>query len=716
MWKGPKQILVALAALTGLWAGTAQIQAADEASLATAPSGLNQLDKLFTLPAAFNSGVTNSASIADVTNASSPNTQAIQVINGKKQMGGFWSNDANRFDLNKDATFKMWLYLGSSTSTSKAGDGMAFVLQNDPNGTTASAKVSSSSIIGETLGVWGVDTNNKLQDGDEFAKTAIQNSWALEFDTYTNTSTGYSDAGKGDAFDNGIKKQHIATGYPGSASQYINNSVKSLDITGIIWSTRYFFTQTHHNLVTNMTLGDSKWHHLVMNWNAASKTMTYTFDDVNPDGSATGGGFTQSEVLDTSQFNSSDGLMRWGFMGATGSNSGNNMVVIESAPNLVDASAAVKVTDKTKNREITTGSQLKAKHKVQYDYQLTYQSGQLDWDNITAELNLPKYVTFDSAKVTYADGSEQALTAPTADATKVDYSLNKALSASQKTATITLTGTANDVTVNQNTTVTSATFKNKVFETSTEAPDYLITVDQPMGIYIRNNPYTVANGEDVTIKGIVAVEDSEQLTNEKVTLHPTVNGQEMPTVQMSNDEESGFFSYKIKASQLHVGDDNKLEIWASDPYENESPVGVANITVTGGELSFKSVSKNSTFKSITLDGQAQTTDREDDWQLVVRDSRGKGSSWQLQASATNFKTTGGQTLAGDVLFREGDKTTVLNSNGTVIDSHTTTSDNDDYDVLSDWTSKSGILYRSNAGAVPGSYTGDITWTLTDAPK
>lgn len=593
---------------------------------------------------------------------------------------------------------------------------MAFVLQNDPNGTTASAKVSSSSIIGETLGVWGVDTNNKLQDGDEFAKTAIQNSWALEFDTYTNTSTGYSDAGKGDAFDNGIKKQHIATGYPGSASQYINNSVKSLDITGIIWSTRYFFTQTHHNLVTNMTLGDSKWHHLVMNWNAASKTMTYTFDDVNPDGSATGGGFTQSEVLDTSKFNSSDGLMRWGFMGATGSNSGNNMVVIESAPNLVDASAAVKVTDKTKNREITTGSQLKAKHKVQYDYQLTYQSGQLDWDNITAELNLPKYVTFDSAKVTYADGSEQALTAPTADATKVDYSLNKALSASQKTATITLTGTANDVTVNQNTTVTSATFKNKVFETSTEAPDYLITVDQPMGIYIRNNPYTVANGEDVTIKGIVAVENSEQLTNDKVTLHPTVNGQEMPTVQMSNDEESEFFSYKIKASQLHVGNDNKLEIWASDPYENESPVGVANITVTGGELSFKSVSKNSTFKSITLDGQAQTTDREDDWQLVVRDSRGKGSSWQLQASATNFKTTGGQTLAGDVLFREGDKTTVLNSNGTVIDSHTTTSDNDDYDVLSDWTSKSGILYRSNAGAVPGSYTGDITWTLTDAPK
>lgn len=716
MWKGPKQILVAIMALTGLWAGTAHIQAADEASLATAPSGLNQLDKLFTLPATFSGGATNSASIANVTNTSSPNTQAVQIINGKKQLGGFWSNDANRFDLNKDATFKMWVYLGTSTSTSKAGDGMAFVLQNDPSGTSASAKVSSSNIIGETLGVWGVDTNNKLQDTQEFAKTAIQNSWALEFDTYTNTSTGYSDAGKGDAFDNGIKKQHIATGYPGAASQYINQSVRSWDLIGLIWTTRYYFTQNHGNLMTNVTLGDSKWHHLVMKWEAASKTMTYTFDDLNPDGSATGSGVTQSVGLDTSQFNSSDGLVRWGFMGATGSNTGNNMVVIESAPNLVDAQAAVKVTDKTKNREVTTGSQVKAKRKVQYDYQLTYKGGQLDWDNITAELNLPKHITFNSAKVTYADGSEQTLTAPTAGATKVDYTLDKALSTSQATATITLSGTADNVVVNEKTTATTATFKNKVFETTTEAPNYTITVDQPIGILILNNPYTVANGDDVTIKGIVFAEDSEQLSNDQVTLYPTVNGKEMPAVQMSNDDEQGYFYYKIKSDQLHVGDDNRLEIWASDPYENESPVGTAKITVTGGNLGFKSVAANSTFKSIMLDGSAKTTDREDDWQLVVRDNRGKGSNWQLQASATNFKTTGGKTLPGDVIFRQGDKTTTLNSVGTVIDSHTTTSDNDDYDVLATWTSKSGILYQSNASATPGSYTGDITWTLTDAPK
>ena len=218
------------------------------------------------------------------------------------------------------------------------------------------------------------------------------------------------------------------------------------------------------------------------------------------------------------------------------------------------------------------------------------------------------------------------------------------------------------------------------------------------------------------IRGIVAAEDSEQLTNGQVTLHPTLNGKEMPTVQMSDDDEQGYFYYKVKAEDLHVGDDNEIELWASDRYENVSPVDKAQIIVTAGELGFKKVAKSSTFKTITLDGSAQTTDREDDWQLVVRDSRGKGSSWQLQASATNFKTAGGQNLAGDVIFRDGEQTTTLNSAGTVIDSHTATSDNDDYDVLADWTNKSGILYQSNAGATPGSYTGDITWTLTDAPK
>jgi hypothetical protein len=55
---------------------------------------------------------------------------------------------------------------------------------------------------------------------------------------------------------------------------------------------------------------------------------------------------------------------------------------------------------------------------------------------------------------------------------------------------------------------------------------------------------------------------------------------EMPTVQMSDDdEESGLLlATRSKQSQLHVGNDNELELWASDRYENVSPVGVAQIS------------------------------------------------------------------------------------------------------------------------------------------
>jgi len=93
-------LLAGLMVMVGLGITTMRIQAEDTEPLAaapitTAPNGLDQLDKLFTLPGTFADGVTNAASIQTVTNPSSPNTEAIQVNNAKRQMGGVWSNDNN---------------------------------------------------------------------------------------------------------------------------------------------------------------------------------------------------------------------------------------------------------------------------------------------------------------------------------------------------------------------------------------------------------------------------------------------------------------------------------------------------------------------------------------------------------------------------------------------------------------------------------------------
>ncbi|MFB9769008.1 lectin-like domain-containing protein [Lactiplantibacillus modestisalitolerans] len=715
----PKRILTMITLLVGLGLGLPHAFAEDSAvstSLATAPSGLNQLEQLFTVPGTFSNGIANSAKIADATNPDAPNTQVVQVVGSKKQLGGFWSNDANRINLNQDTTLKAWLFLGSSLSATKsAGDGMAFVMQNDSNATTAAAQLKPGSIIGETLGTWGVDTDNKRKDPQAIAATAIQNSWALEFDTYANNSTSYGDAGNGTSFDKGVKTQHIATGYPGEASTYNSEVQKSWDLTGLIWSTRYYFSQNHDNLVTNLNLGTGGWHHLVLQWSAANQTMTYTFDDVHPDGSNNPAAITKTTPIDPSVFKTSDGLVRWGFMGATGSNTSANMVVIESVPNLVQAEADVTVTDTTKQTVVKDGAKVKAKHGLRYDYQLNYLGGQQAWDNVVADLNLPANVTFDQAVIKYANGQEQALTAPAADATSVTYTLDHALAADNESATITLTGKADDVSVNSPTTAPTSTFKNKSFETTASAPDFTITVDQAIELFILKSEYTASKGDDVRVTGLVIAEDSVQLKNSDITIHPTLNGEKLTAFQMSDADESGFFSLTIKGDQLNVGA-NDLRLWAVDVDDNESPEARTKITVKSGELGFKAVATNSSFKPITLDGNAQLTDRHDDWELVVSDERGKGGAWQLQASVSDFKNAAGQKLPGDVLFKQDGQTTVLSAIGAVIAERQTTSDTDEVDVAGQWRADDGLLYRSNAGATPGDYSGTITWTLNNAPS
>lgn len=707
-------LLAGLMVMVGLGITTMRIQAEDTEPLAaapitTAPNGLDQLDKLFTLPGTFADGVTNAASIQTVTNPSSPNTEAIQVNNAKRQMGGVWSNDNNRIDLNKDTTLSMWLYFGDSKS--KAGDGLAFVMQNDPNGTAAASSFTKQSIIGETMGVWGVDDDKTRTDSADIAATAIQNSWALEFDTYSNTSSSYSDAGSGSAFDVGIKGQHMATGYPGLADTYISKKV-----TQLLWADRYLFTQAHTNPVPSLSLTDAAWHHLVLKWDAGSKTMTYTLNDVNPDGSANANPITRSEVIDTAQFHSNDGLVRWGFVGTNGSNAGNSLVVFEQISQLtIDVGADVKVYDKTKDREVTTGSKVKAKDELEYTYNVNYLDGHIDWDRITAKLDLPKAVTFSEASITYADGKTQLLTAPEAGAESIEYSLGYPLYATNPTATITLKGTADSVKVNTQTTATEALFDNGEYAAKTTAPDYLITVDQPLSLYIQKQEYTIDNGSDLTISGLVFGEDSEQLTNSWISVHSNLNGTDLDPFWLSDDDESGLVRIALKSEQLHVGD-NTLDVYVMDKDENISNTVHVKIHVTSGSLGFKTVSSTSNFSAITLDGQAQTSQREDNWELVVADDRGKGSSWQLQASAGVFTNEAGRQLPGQVVYKNGDQSTVINGSGTVIDNHESTSDADEYDVTGKWTKETGLLFETNAAATPGAYSGKITWTLSNAPS
>ncbi|MEN2359840.1 lectin-like domain-containing protein [Levilactobacillus brevis] len=162
----------------------------------------------------------------------------------------------------------MWMYFGNYPVN--AGDGMAFVIQNDARGINAVSRASNGTVgNGQTLGVWGVDDNTS-STAAQIASRGIQNSWALEFDTYLNDNNFDLQTGRA--------KQHIASNYPGYSGSYASGG--------------NFFYLKHNGLMTDssdpsylLSSRDYTWKHLTLEWSAAASTITYSFNDKD---SATG--------------------------------------------------------------------------------------------------------------------------------------------------------------------------------------------------------------------------------------------------------------------------------------------------------------------------------------------------------------------------------------------------------------------------------------------
>lgn len=101
------------------------------------PPSAIKLENIFTLPSGSNS-----------TLISKDEFDIVQLTDSiKNQSGAVWSTDTNKMDLTKDFEAKMFIYFGDSGE--KAADGMAFVMQNDPR--TNKAFVTGD---GARVGVW----------------------------------------------------------------------------------------------------------------------------------------------------------------------------------------------------------------------------------------------------------------------------------------------------------------------------------------------------------------------------------------------------------------------------------------------------------------------------------------------------------------------------------------------------------------------------------
>lgn len=128
-------------------------------------------DGIFTKPSSLINGGTNAAAVVNNTLS---NTVYMTFWSSKNNNGILWSNENNKMDVTKNAYFSFWIKIPVDTAS---GGGLAFVMQNDPNGTNALSTLNGNATAPmETLGVWAADQNTS------HLANAIQNSWALEFD------------------------------------------------------------------------------------------------------------------------------------------------------------------------------------------------------------------------------------------------------------------------------------------------------------------------------------------------------------------------------------------------------------------------------------------------------------------------------------------------------------------------------------------------------
>lgn len=520
------------------------------------------------------------------TDANAAAKSVVTITDNKDQKAAIWSTDGNTFDLNKDATASMWMYFGNAAAQS--GDGMALVLQNDAKGNAA---ISTGN--GETLGVWANDIlaetgyfnkTSGYSDVSTLVKTGIQNSWALEFDTYNNAS---KNAGNG--FDtNAVKNNHIASGYPGDTNNYVQQVNKIAGSIFLPSYADYFYNQNHLGLIDyGANLSNGLWHHVTLKYSAgtsATGSMTYTIDDKNPQTNVMATGKSATVSIDKSKFNS-NGAVRWGFTGSTGGNYENNLVMFEKVPGLVDATASQTVTDTTqKNKDVTNDGLVHSGDSLDFVTNLKYLSGKQDWKAISANLKVPNNVTLKTGTIAY---SGAATDSETIDLTKmsngdiVKVLKNNLSTAKYSSAKVTLTGTADKVAADTvvNSPISGFSGSNAVIQSN--AAKFTIGGTRTLTISGIND-IKVNQKEAATVAGTVVSSLGGTFPAGTTTASIKVNGSYSVSANVGTD---GKFSVSVPSTQLKVGK-NPYTVMATDQYGNQTTSYTADIIVNSNKPTF----------------------------------------------------------------------------------------------------------------------------------
>lgn len=665
------------------------------------------------------------------------------------KLGAVWSTNNNFVDMTKKQTMSMWMYFGNKKFNG-AGDGMAFVLQNDPRGVDAVAvKKDNTPSGGETLGVWGSDDDQTGVTNP--ATKAVQNSWALEFDTQPNQSTSYDYLSMGmRGFDLGVDGDygHIASGYPGESSTYTEAFVSNGS------QTAYYYKQNHTNVksfnlknVDNTPLlSDGKWKHLTVTLDPTTDptkiTMTYKYEDKDPETLTPKTPlYTDVTTIDLNKFNlkenSKDNQLRWGFTGSVGDSSENNEVVFDTIPSLVEANLTAGIYDVTQDKTLISDDKnistddaantVNVGDTLNLNYNLSYDSGSTSWDSIVADMEIPANFTVNGGKIIYRDKDGNIVKVSQADSESIDETATdgKISHALAKSLTTGETGNANRAeiqltgVVDKNRKLTAdtkispalATFTSDVYQETVVLPEFTIKYNA-LELTADQEAISVKSGENAKVTGKVDYNPTNSnYQDADITVHYSLNGGADKTTSVTDHK----FSITNAKDDLNPGL-NTLKVYATDKTSGRSNTVTYQITVTGA---LTLTTQNSLrFKSFQSAGSInQIIGRDGDWSIGVNDTRGAGHTWKLMAAATklaNNKTK--QVIDGaDLIYKDKDgNSELMTSNQVAIATHQTAEGEGIVDASESWSDSTGILLQTTSLVSAGTYTGTINWDLEDS--
>lgn len=601
--------------------------------------------------------------------------------------GAIWSSQKS-FNLRKDQTFTMWIYVSGDVNVGDPGEGMAFVLQNNSTNNQFSG-------TGESLGVWGVDPKSKSGGSDALAKTAIPNSWALEFDTEMNNvdpSTTWPaglfaptwdlnasqpsafDLGKGAGYGNlnggtptqVIKGEHISSGYPDLSTNYEAKTYSGQKGSILTIGDYYYYKQNQYGLISDTDahfLADQSWHHVTLKYTAPKDggtvgQMYYLYDDRDPvTGAKKNSNSNASVDIDLGRLGAtgSDSNVYWGLTGSTGdastgtgtSGTEDSIAVFEHIPGQVNGSATAKMIDETNddtevNPDGTSGGSINGNDKVRLEYNVKYDSGEGDWKNIMAQLHVPNGLTIKSGTVTYKDGSQKNVDLTDLSQNKADQTLSTSignLNTTNGSATVTLNCKAENK--NYSAPATTSNFVGNGTMASASINKFSIK-QQAAILDLDQDKININQGSDVNISGKVSEADGSVLTNSKVKIIASLidsSGKELaqPTFYLNDNNPATGFSFKLTSDDLTAigakAGQYKLVVTATDGKGNMTGAETVDITIIG-TVDFGSSSGDLNYDA-TISGTGQLVSRSDpNWSFNINDTLADGTEWKLYAEAT----------------------------------------------------------------------------------